>query len=360
MTTQHIAVYEQDEYLTETAEDVRHEETRTSAKSQTMKAVVYHRYGAPDVVAIADVAKPTPSDNEVLVRIHATTVSTGDWRARTLNLPGGFSFLGRPVFGFFGPRQPILGTEFAGIIESVGRSVTRLKSGDEVFGFTGARYGCHAQYRTMREDGLLALKPANLSYGEAASLSFGATTALSLLRDRARVKPGEKVLVVGASGGVGTAAVQIARHLGADVTGVTSTANVDLVRTIGAVRVIDYKQDDFATGDAKWDVIFDTTGTTSFARCANVLNPGGRLVMVQGSFADTVGLTRPPKASGKFVIAAAMPAITPADIAFLGELAESGELRPVIDRTYPLEQAAEAHAYVQTGRKRGSVVLTVK
>ena len=323
-----------------------------------MKAIVYHRYGGPEVVALAEMPKPAPKDNEVLVRIHATTVTTGDWRARALNLPGGFGFLGRPVFGFFGPRQPILGTEFAGIVESIGKSVTRFNVGDEVFGFTGARYGCHAEYRTLPEDGLLALKPANLNFEEAASLSFGATTALDLLRDHAKVQPGEKVLVVGASGGVGTAAVQIAKHLGADVTGVTSTGNIDLVRGIGATEVIDYKHEDFATGDAQWDVILDTTGTTSFARCERVLNPGGRLIIVQGTLADAMGFTKPPKASGKFVISA-IPTITRADIVFLGGLADSGALKPVIDRSYRLEQAAEAHAYVDKGRKRGSVVLTI-
>jgi NADPH:quinone reductase-like Zn-dependent oxidoreductase len=333
-------------------------EPLTKVQSKTMKAVVYHRYGGPDVVALADVPKPVAKDNEVLVRIHATTVSAGDWRARTLNLPGGFGFLGRPVFGFFGPRQQILGTEFAGVIESVGKSVTRYKAGDEVFGFTGARYGCHAQYRVIAEDGQLTLKPANLSFAEAASLSFGATTALDLLRSHAKIQPGDKVLVVGASGSVGSAAVQLAAQMGAEVTGVTSTGNVDLVYSLGAGDVIDYKREDFAGGDAKWDVIFDTTGTTSFARCERVLNPGGRLVLVQGTLADAMGLTKAPKASGKFVLAP-MPRITPADIALLGEYAASGALRPVIDRTYGLDQAAEAHAYVETGRKRGSVVLTV-
>jgi NADPH:quinone reductase-like Zn-dependent oxidoreductase len=323
-----------------------------------MKAITYHRYGGPDVVSLSEVPKPMPKDNEVLVRIYATTVTAGDWRARSLNLPGGFGFLGRPVFGFFGPRQPILGTEFAGIIESVGTSVTRFGVGDEVFGFTGARYGCHAEYRTMAEDGLLTLKPAQLSFAEAASVSFGATTALDLLRDHAKVQAGESVLIVGASGAVGTAAVQLAKHLGADVTGVTSTGNVKLVRSIGASHVIDYKHDDFATGEMRWDVILDTTGTTSFKRCERVLNPGGRLVMVQGTLADAMGFTKPPKTSDKSVIAA-LPTITAADIALLGELAAAGALKPVIDRSYRLEQAAEAHAYVDKGRKRGSVVLTV-
>jgi len=354
MTTQTIAFEP-----TASSTSARRDSSRPAiAARATMKAVVYRRYGGPDVVGLADVAKPVPRDNEVLVRIHATTVSAGDWRARSLHLPGGFGVLGRPVFGFFGPRQPILGTELSGVIESVGKAVTRYKEGDGVFGFTGAKYGCHAEYRTMPEDGLMTLKPANLSFEEAASLSFGATNALNLLRDKAKVQPGETVLVVGASGSVGSAAVQIAKFLGADVTAVTSTGNIDLVRSIGATHAIDYNQEDFATGDETWDVILDTTGTTSFARCDRVLNPGGRLVIVQGTLADAMGLTKAPKGSGKSVIAS-LPTITPADIVLLGEMAASGALRPVIDRTYRLEQAAEAHAYVDTGRKRGSVVLTV-
>lgn len=353
MTTQAIITLDRNEYR-----GSQLNRARTTSATRRMKAVVYRRYGGPEVVDIADVPKPVAKDREVLVRIHATTVSAGDWRARSLHLPGGFGFMGRPVFGFFGPRQPILGTEFAGVIESVGKSVTRFKAGDEVFGFTGAAYGCHAEYRKMAEDGLLALKPANLTFDQAASLSFGATTALPLLRNHAKFRPWEKILIVGASGSVGSAAVQIARQIGAEVTGVTSTGNIGLVRRIGAEHVIDYTHEDFAAGHAKWDVIFDTTGTTSYARVARVLSPGGRLVIVQGTLADAMGLTRAPRSSGKSVIAA-LPKITAADIAHIGELAASGALKPVIDRTYPLALAADAHAYVETGRKRGSVVLSV-
>jgi NADPH:quinone reductase-like Zn-dependent oxidoreductase len=273
-------------------------------------------------------------------------------------LPAGFGLLGRLVFGLTGPRQPILGTELAGIVETVGAEVTRFRPGDEVIAFTGGRYGGHAEYRTMPEDGTIALKPSNLSFEEAASLSFGAMTALPFLRDKARIKRGDRVLVVSASGAVGTAAVQIARHFGADVTGVTSTSNVELVAAIGAHRVIDYTQTDFATTGETWDIIFDTTGTAPFARCAQSLKPGGRLVVVLASFAQTIGIGRPPKASGKEVIAGYVPA-RPEDLRYIAKLASSGELKPVIDRIYRLEDAAEAHAYVDTGRKRGSVVLTV-
>lgn len=323
-----------------------------------MQAIVYHRYGAPDVVKLAEIPKPVSRDNEVLIRIRATTVTTGDWRARSLTLPAGFGFLGRLVFGVFGPRKPVLGTELAGVVEAVGRTVTRFKVGDEVFAFPGANYGAHAEYRTMREDGLIALKPANLSFEEAAALSFGGTTVLGPLKDRLGIKPGDRVLVVGASGGVGTAAVQIARHLGADVTGVCSTANLDLVRSIGAERVIDYTKEDFATSDGSWDVIIDTTGTAPFARCEPVLRPGGRLLVILGSLAQAAGIGRPSKASGKSVIAG-VAKIEVAHLQYLAEMAEAGAYRPVIDRVYPLTHAAEAHAYVDTGRKRGNVVLTL-
>jgi NADPH:quinone reductase-like Zn-dependent oxidoreductase len=323
-----------------------------------MKAIVYRKYGPPNVVALAEVPKPAPSDREVLIRIHATTVTTADWRARSLNLPAGFGLLGRLVFGVFGPRKPILGTELAGEIEAVGSAVTRFKAGDEVFAFTGASYGCHAEYRTMAEDGLIARKPANLSFEEAATLSFGGTTALSFLRDKAGIKRGDKVLIVGASGGVGTAAVQIAKHFGAEVTGVCSTANLELVRSIGADKVIDYSWEDFAKAREAYDIVLDTTGTAPFARCESALAQGGRLLAVQGSLAQALGMERPPKASGKKIIAG-VAAVKVDDMQLLAQLAESGALKPVIDRSYPLQDAAEAHAYVDTGRKRGSVVLTV-
>lgn len=324
-----------------------------------MKAIVYRTYGAPSVVKLAEMPKPTPKDNEVLIRIHATTVTTGDWRARSLDMPPGFSLFARPVFGFFGPRQPILGTECAGVIEVVGNAVTRFKPGDAVIAFTGGKYGCHAEYRTMPEDGLIVPKPANLSFEEAASLSFGGTTALPLLTDKAGIKKGDKVLVVGASGGVGSAAVQIAKHFGAEVTAVTSTANLDLARSIGADRVIDYTQTDFAKTGEAYDIIFDTTGTAPYSRVAEALKPGGRLVIVLGTFATVLGFGRAPKSSGQRVIAEVV-AIRLEHMQTLARLAASGELRPVIDRVYPLEHAAEAHAYVDTGRKRGSVVLTVR
>ena len=324
-----------------------------------MKAIVYHRYGSPDVLELAEVPKPAPRDNEVLIRIQATTVTTADWRARSLEMPAGFGLLGRLAFGVLGPRKPVLGTELAGVIEVVGKAVTRFRAGDEVFAFPSASFGGHAEYRTMSEDGLIALKPDNLSFDEAAALSFGGTTALSFLRDKGGIKQGDRALIVGASGGVGTAAVQIAKHFGAEVTGVCSTSNLELVHSIGADRVIDYTREDFAEGKETYDVILDTTGTTTVARCERVLRPGGRLLLVLGSFSQALGLGRPSKAGGKRVIAGvASPRAE--DLVYLAGLAGAGEFRPVIDRSYPLENAAEAHAYVDTGRKRGNVVLTMR
>jgi NADPH:quinone reductase-like Zn-dependent oxidoreductase len=324
-----------------------------------MKAAVYHRYGPPNVVTIADVPKPVPRADEVLIRIAATTVTTGDWRARSLILPPGFGFMGRLAFGLFGPRQPILGTECAGEVEAVGPAVTRFRPGDEVFAFTGARMGCHAEYRAVAEGGLIARKPANLRFEQAAALGFGGTTALPFLRDRGGIKAGDRVLVVGASGGVGSAAVQLARAFGAEVTGVCSAVNADLVRSIGAQRVIDYAREDFAAGVESWDIILDTTGTAPLSRCERVLNPGGRLLVVLGSLAQALGLERPARGSGKQVIAGVVQA-RPEDIGVLAELAAAGRYTPVIDRVYPLADAAAAHAYVDTGHKRGSVVLSVR
>lgn len=323
-----------------------------------MKAMTYRRYGGPEVVTMSDVPTPSMKPNDVLIRILATTLTTADWRARSLNMPGGFGLFARPVFGLVGPRLPILGTELAGIVTSVGPAVTRFRVGDEVIAFTGSRFGCHAEYRAIPQDGMINLKPANLSFEEAASLSFGAMAALPFLRDKAGIRRGEHVLVVGASGAIGTAAVQIAKHFGATVTGVTSTANATLVQLIGADRVIDYTKVDFATTGDCWDIIFDTTGTVQFSGCEMSLKPGGRLVAVQGSLGQWLGLGKPSRKSGKRVLSG-VAAPTPDDFRTIVDLAAKGALKPVIDRVYPLEDAAKAHSYVDTGRKRGNVVLRV-
>jgi NADPH:quinone reductase-like Zn-dependent oxidoreductase len=322
-----------------------------------MKAAVYERYGPPDVVEVKEVEKPTPKDDEVLIRVHATTVTAGDWRARSLDLPRGFGFMGRLVFGISKPRQPILGTELAGEIVAVGRNVKRFKPGDQVFAFPGAAFGGHAEYRCLREDRPIVPKPANLSFEEAASLSFGGTTALDFFR-RAKLSSGEKILVNGASGNVGTAMVQLARHLGARVTGVCSTANLELVRSLGADRVIDYTKDDFTEDREAYDVIVDNVGTAPYSRCRRSLTKRGRLLVVLGGLGD---LLRAPWISltTSHTVIAGPAGEHMEDLRELATLAAAGTLKAVIDRSYPLEAIREAHRYVDTGRKRGSVVITV-
>lgn len=322
-----------------------------------MKAYVCRRYGGPDVVERAEVRKPAPKDNEVLVNIHATTVTSGDWRVRTLTFPKGFGLVGRLALGVTRPRQPILGTELAGVIESVGGKVTRFKPGDAVFAFPGGKMGCHAQYRAVAEDGPVALKPENLSFEEAATLSFGGSTALHFLR-KAAVKSGEKVLIYRRVRWGGTAMVQLAKHFGAEVTGVSSTRNLDLVASLGADKVIDYTQKDFTEGGETYDVIADTVGATSFARCQGALKDKGRLLAIVGGLPDFLAALWAPMTGSKKVIAG--PADErPEDLRQLAEWAEAGVLRPIVDRCYDFAQMAEAHAYVETGRKRGNVVVRV-
>ena len=322
-----------------------------------MKAIVYERYGPPDVLELKEVAKPTPKNHEILIKTHATTVTSGDWRARSLDVPVGFGFISRLVFGIRRPRQPILGTEVAGEVESLGKDAGRFNVGDPVFAFSGVGMGCHAEYKCMPEDGSVALKPANLTYGEAAAISFGGTTALDFFR-RGKLQRGERVLVNGASGGVGTAAVQLARHFGANVTGVCSAANIDLVRSLGADHVIDYTKEDFTKNGQTYDVIVDTAGTAPFSRSGGSLKKGGRLLLILGRLPDMLQVPWVSLTTSKKVIAG--PANGRAeDLLFLAKLAEAGEFKPVIDRRYPFEQVAEAHRYVDTGRKKGNVIITL-
>src|SRR6266850_2895140 len=322
-----------------------------------MKAIVYERYGPPDVLELKEVAKPGPRDNEVLIRTYSTTVTAGDCRVRSLHMPVGFGLIARLVLGVSRPRQPILGSELAGKVESVGKDVNKFKVGDEVFAFTGARLGCHAEYKCMPEDGAVVLKPANLTFDEAAAMSSGGTTALDFFR-RAKLRSGEKVLVNGASGGVGTAAVQLAKHFGADVTGVCSTANVELVRSLGANYVIDYTKEDFTEQGETYDVIVDTAGTARFSHSKRALSDRGRLLVVLGGLPDVLQVPWVWMTSRKKVIAGPA-AWRPGDLRVLAELAGAGAFKPVIDRRYRFEQIVEAHRYVDTGRKKGNVVITL-
>lgn len=322
-----------------------------------MRAIIYEKYGSPDVLEIRDLEKPTPRAREILIKSYATTVTSADWRVRSLTVPFGFGFISRLVFGISKPRQPILGTELAGVVESIGKDVTKFKVGDEVFAFSGARMGCHAEYKCMSEDGAVVLKPRNLTFDEAAALSFGGSTALDFFK-RAKLKRGESVLINGASGCVGTAAVQLARYLGADVTGVCSTANMELVRSLGAA-VVDYTVDDFTKSDKAYDIIMDTAGTAPYSRCKRSLKEGGRLLLVLAGLPDMLSAAWVPLTSSKKVVAG--PASERVeDLRFLAALAEAGQFKPVIDRRYPFEEIREAHRYVDAGHKRGSVVVTLR
>lgn len=322
-----------------------------------MRVAAYERYGSPDVVQLIEVEKPTPRDGEVLIRVRATTVNSGDWRVRSLDVPDGFRLLSRLFLGYSKPRQPILGTELAGTIEAVGAGVTRFKVGDDVFAFSGVHMGCHAEYKCMPEDGRVVPKPKNISYDEAAALSFGGTTALSFFR-RAKLQPGETVLVNGASGAVGVALVQLAKHFGAEVTAVCSGANAELVRSLGATRVIDYTKEDFSKNGETYDVIVDTAGTAPFSRCRGSLKGGGRLLLILAGLGETL---RAPWISlwGDKRVIAGPAAEDVDDLQLLAELTSADRFRPVIDRRYPFDQIVEAHRYVDTGRKRGSVVVTL-
>jgi len=325
-----------------------------------MKAIVYTQYGSPDVLQLKEVEKPTPKDNEVLIRIYATTVTAGDVNARGfVFVPPGFGPLSRLMFGLRKPKRTILGFELAGEIEAVGKDVKSFKPGDQVFGTTGASYGAYAEYTCMPEDGVLAIKPANMTYEEAAAVFFGASTALFFLRDQANIRSGQKVLINGASGGVGSYAVQLAKYYGAEVTGVCSTANLELVKSLGADKVIDYTQEDFTQNGETYDVILDmVVGKRSFSGCKNALKQNGLYLAGAGGLQAFAQMLWTSMVGGKKVIAGMAPE-RKEDLIFLKELIEAGKIRPVIDRCYPLEQTAEAHRYVDKGHKRGSVVITV-
>lgn len=322
-----------------------------------MKAAIYTRYGGPDVVTIKDIPTPTPKDNEVLIRVHATTVSTADWRLRSLTMPAGFGLLGRMAIGITGPRNRILGTELSGVITAIGPKVTRFKTGDAVIAFPGARMRAHAEYRAMPETGLVVLKPVNLTHHQAAALSFGGTTALWFLRDKGGVKAGDHVLILGASGSVGTAGVQIAKTLGASVTATCSARNIDLVRSLGADHVIDYTAEDVLKVTTRFTHILDTLGVTTYATAEHLLKPGGRYLMVAGSLGQMLASFRRHGQGRKHI--AGTPSDKSMDLATLADWASQGRLTPVIDSVHPFADIARAHAVVESGHKRGNVVVHI-
>lgn len=327
--------------------------TFETALPKTMKAWVCRAYGGPEVLALRDLPVPAVGDDGVLIRVEATTVSSGDRRVRALDLPPGFGPLGRPMLGFRRPRRPVLGTELAGTVAAVGPRVAGFRPGDAVVAFPGARQGAHAEYCLIAASGPIVARPETLSIEQAAALSFGGTTALHFL-DKAGLRPDERLLVIGASGAVGSAMVQIAHAMGAAVTGVASTANLDLVRALGAENVVDYTREDVTAAGATYDVVADTVGAGSFARCEPILAAGGRYLAIAGGLADMLARGR----GGKRSISGAA-AERPEDLRRLAALAGAGKFTPLVDGVLPFARLPEAHARADTGRKRGSVVVTL-
>jgi NADPH:quinone reductase-like Zn-dependent oxidoreductase len=323
-----------------------------------MRAVVNTQYGSPDVLQIVEVEKPVPEDNEVLIKINATTVETTDTIFR-----GGKVLSARLATGIMKPKNITPGSEFAGEIEAVGQAVTRFRVGDRVFGTAAPKVGAHAEYICLPENSAIAHTPDHLNDVEAVAIHPGAMTALPNLQGAANIQPGQKILIIGASGGIGSSAVQLAKHFGAEVTGVCSTANVDMVKLLGADRVIDYKKEDFTQSEERYNVVFDTVGKSSFSRAKRVLKPGGiylTTVLSPTILRQMLWTSRFGSQKAQIVFAGLRPTEEKKGyLALLLDLVEKGEFKPVIDRSYPLEQIAEAHRYVETGRKKGTVIITV-
>ncbi|HMK53451.1 MAG TPA: NAD(P)-dependent alcohol dehydrogenase [Methanobacteriaceae archaeon] len=320
-----------------------------------MKAIVCTEYGPPDVLQLKEVTKPVPKDNEVLIKVYATTVTTADGMMRR-----GESIISRIILGLRKPRKKfkIPGLELAGEIEETGKDVKRFMKGDQVYGFTGFGPGAYAEYKCMPEEGSLVTKPTNMTHEEAAAVVDGASTALFFLKDKAHIQSGEKVLINGASGSIGTFAVQLAKYFGAEVTGVCSTANLDLVKSLGADKVVDYTKEDFTRNGETYDIIFDTVGKSSFSRCKGSLKENGRYIVTVMELAPILQTIWTKVIGNKKVIFNMSIDKTEA-LVFIRELIEAEKLKPVIDRHYPLEQTAEAHKYVEKGHKKGNVVINV-
>jgi NADPH:quinone reductase-like Zn-dependent oxidoreductase len=327
-----------------------------------MKAIVWTKYGPPDVLQLREVEKPTPKEDEVLIRIHATTVTAGDCELRSLKLPLLMSLPLRIWIGFRKPkRNTIPGTELAGEIEAVGKDVTRFKEGDQVFGSVSMGFGANAEYICLPEkpgetEGGMAIKPANMTYEEAATVPFGGRDALHFLR-LGNIQSGQKILINGAGGSIGTFAVQLAKHYGAEVTAVDSTAKLDMLRSLGADHVVDYTQQDFTTTGEIYDVIFDVIGKISFSRSSKSIKQDGTYLLANPVSQMITGLWTRMTSSKQVLMQTSSGTI--GHLNFLRGLIEEGKIRTVIDRRYPLEQIAEAHRYVETGQKKGNVVITV-
>lgn len=330
-----------------------------------MKAIVLREYGPPEVLGLQEVEKPVPRDNEVRIRVRATTVNYGDLTARNFryiatrrfNMPMLLYYPARLAFGFFKPRIRILGSEFAGDIDAVGKDVTLFGQGDVVFGYSGMRMGAYAEYLCLPENGVLAKKPANMSYEQAAVVPYGAIVALNLLR-KMRIQKGHRVLVNGASGAIGSHAVQLAKYWGADVTGVCSTPRLGFVKTIGADKVVDYTKEDFTNSGETYDLIFDILGRSSFSRVKRALKPGGRYLLASFKMKQLFEMLGTKITGGRQVVCA-MSGEKAEDLHLINEIIEAGRIIAPIDKCFVLEKASEAHGYVEDGLKKGHVVLTL-
>ena len=330
-----------------------------------MKAIEHSQYGPPEVLQLKEVDKPVPKDEEVLIRVHATTVNYGDLIARNFravtprqfNMPGLFWFFAKLYFGFNKPNVTRLGSEFSGVVESVGKDIQQYKPGDPVFGYLGQAMGTYAEYVCVPEGGVLAPKPANMSHEEAAASVYGNIMALYLLRE-AGIHKGQKVLINGASGSIGSAAVQVARHFGAEVTAVCGTAGLDYVKALGADKAIDYRREDFTQGDAIYDFVLDVLGRVSFSSCKRVLAENGRLQYVSFKMKQLLQMLMTSMAGGKKVVCKLAPGSVE-NLQAVKELIEAGEIRALVDRSFPMEQAAEAHRYAEEGGSKGPVVIQI-
>ncbi|MEH6995908.1 NAD(P)-dependent alcohol dehydrogenase [Neobacillus drentensis] len=323
-----------------------------------MKAIVYTKYGPPDVLQLKEIDKPIPKENEILVKIKATTVTVADIRSRGFIVPSAFWLPARITLGFKQPKKEVLGMELAGVVESVGKDVKRFKEGDQVFAASLTGFGAYAEYKCLQEDGPVAIKPSNITYEEAAAIPIGARTALFFLR-KADIQRGEKVLVYGASGSVGSYAVQLAKYLGAEVTGVCSTSNLELVKSLGADKVIDYTKGDFSSNSETYDVIFEAVNKSFFTDCMKLLKKDGTYINVTEPLPSARMLWTQLTTSKKLILSRNSPETAEA-LNFLKELVENGSVKVVIDRNYRFEEIVEAHSYVEQGHKKGNVVITVE
>ncbi|MDC2867106.1 NAD(P)-dependent alcohol dehydrogenase [Bacillus sp. BP-3] len=323
-----------------------------------MKAIVYTKYGPPDVLQLKEIKKPTPKDNEILVKVKATTVTVADIRLRSFTVPLSVWLPARIALGFRQPKKEILGMELAGEVESAGKDVKRFKEGDQVFAASLVGFGAYAEYKCLPENGSVSIKPNNLSFEEAAAIPIGARTALFYLR-KANIRSGQKVLVYGASGSVGSYAVQIAKYFGAEVTGVCSTTNLELVKSLGADQVIDYTREDFSSKGKTYDVIFEAVNKSSFSACMKSLNRDGTYINVTVPLPSVRMLWTKLTSNKKIILSQNSPKNSEA-LNFLKELVEAGKLKVVIDRYYAFEEIVEAHRYVEKGHKKGNVVITVE